>query len=300
MSLWTIKEGMDPVVNNGREIVRFLSCECGERTLVSYSSLNRAREFIKDRFLEYGLKAWEQSYRVGNHEVANIITELRGTLQPHRVIVVGAHYDTVEGSPGADDNATAVAALLEITRLWQDYRPPCTVRFVAFTLEEPPFFSTANMGSMRYARHCRDQEDDIFMMISLDMLGCAGKNIPQKVPPGITVPRRFHRGDFLAVVSLPSMAKAVYAWKNACNMAAGIDIIDIVAPASAGGMHLSDHYSFIQAGYPAIMLTDTAFYRNVNYHLPADTWDTVNYGFLAENIHGTSSALRNLAETAVR
>ena len=284
-------EQLKRIEGNSRRIIDFLSSECGERTIRNYAGLNRAREFIKAGFYKNGYVPGEHVYRTGGREVANIIAEREGLTYPESIILVGAHYDTVEDSPGADDNASAIAALLEIARLMSGIAFDVTVRFVAFTLEEPPFFSTHDMGSKRYAEQCRKRGEDIILMISLDMLGFAGNKVRQDIPAGVINRDRWTQGDFLAVVSLPSMSVHVSKWKDVYNKKNRQKIVDIVAPASVKGMHLSDHYSFIQTGYPAILLTDTAFYRNRNYHQPGDTPDTINYSFLTENIRAISGTL---------
>jgi len=167
-----------------REIVSYLSVDLGERTLRKYDNLNRARSYILDYFSDKCPAAHisEETYIVQDREVSNIVAEIPGYEQPERIILIGAHYDTVEDTPGADDNATAIAALLEIYRMLAQQRHKKTIRFVAFTLEEPPFFSTDQMGSMKYAEICRAREEQIELMIAFDMLGFANKKVRQEFP----------------------------------------------------------------------------------------------------------------------
>jgi Zn-dependent M28 family amino/carboxypeptidase len=200
----------------------------------------------------------------------------------------------VEGSPGADDNASAIAAILELYRLMSPYQFRRTVRFVAFTLEEPPFFSTEQMGSMQYASNCKKRKDQIDLMICLEMVGFASRKCHQEFPM-IQVKREYPKhGNFFSVVSLPSAAMYVHQWKRLYNDSTSHKIFDFVGPASIPGMDLSDHNSFIKAGYPALMLTDTGFYRNKNYHTARDTIDTINFSFLSRNIWDTYLTLREL------
>ncbi|MCU0849160.1 MAG: M28 family peptidase [Spirochaetes bacterium] len=282
------------IQKNSLEIVRHLSHDLGERTIRRHENLEAARTFIKNYFSEFGHEPSEQTYAIKGTEVANIITEIRGFSRPDEIIVVGAHYDTVEDTPGADDNATAVAALLELYRLSSGHEFKKTVRFVAFTLEEPPFFSTEDMGSMRYACGCKKKNENIELMICLEMMGYGSKKHKQDFPMYEMKDKYPSGGDYLGVFSLPSLSEYVYLWKKIYNTHAKKKIFEIIAPASIRGMDLSDHSSFIRQGYPAIMLSDTGYYRNKNYHCPEDTYDTINYTFLTENIMDSFITLREI------
>ncbi len=281
---------------NARSIVYHLAEDIGERTIRKYDKLNEAREFIIDTFTENGGDPREETYFADGVEVANIVTEIKGSEQPDKIIVVGAHYDTVENTPGADDNASAVAGLLELHRLLSGGSYRKTVRFVAFTLEEPPYFSTELMGSMQYASGCRKRNDDIELMICLEMLGYASKKHVQEFPFESMKKQYPMRGDFITVISLPSVSQHVYLWKKMFNRYSKSEIFEVIGPASIPGMDLSDHTSFIKNGYPAVMITDTAFYRNKNYHTPWDTYDTLNYRFMAEVIMTSYRAIFDMLD----
>ena len=287
------------ILRNSRDTVHFLSEAIGERTIRNYSGLNRARNYILESFRSNGADPIEQTYTAEGRQVANIIAEIRGEEAPLEYIVIGAHYDTVEGSPGADDNATAVAALLELHRLFSSTPCRCSVRFVAFTLEEPPFFSGDLMGSVRYAKACHDSGDEIRLMICLEMLGYASRKHAQDFPHDEMRKRYPCNGDFLAVVSLPSMSEYVYKWKALYNSHAKRSIHELIGPASIPGMALSDHMSFIKNGYPAIMITDTGFYRNKFYHTENDTFDTINFKFLTETIYNSYLTIQDLLDREV-
>jgi Zn-dependent M28 family amino/carboxypeptidase len=267
-----------------KDVLHFLAVDIGERTLRKYENLEKTRRFIKREFTKHGGSPQEQIYMVNGKEVANIITEIPGTETPEEIIVVGAHYDTVEDTPGADDNATSIAALLEFHWLMQKTPMKKTLRFVAFTLEEPPFFSTEEMGSMKYARECKKNNDDIKFMLCLEMLGYGSRNHKQDYPlPAMN--RSYPKaGNFLAVFSLPSSARYVYLWQRLFNEVSRFKLFEVIAPASVPGMDHSDHASFIKNGYPAIMIADTGFYRNKNYHTDGDTYETINFKFLTRNI----------------
>ena len=145
------------IFKNARESVRYLSVEIGDRSFSKIDNLFRARDYIKKIFEKNAYEVKEESYIV------------HGKSKPDDIILVGAHYDTVEGTPGADDNATAVAALLEFSRLLSNFKNKKTIRFVAFTLEEPPFYKTEDMGSRRYAKGCKDRNENIELMICLEI-----------------------------------------------------------------------------------------------------------------------------------
>jgi Zn-dependent M28 family amino/carboxypeptidase len=281
------------IISNTYKIIFFLASEIGERTLNKYENLVRSGEFIKNYFSEFGHEPREESYTVQSKKVSNIIAEIKGYEEPEKIIILGAHYDTVQDSPGADDNASAVAGLLEIYRLASKFKFRRTVRFVAFTLEEPPHFSTDNMGSMVHAKGCISRKENIELMICLEMIGFASKKCLQKFPNDFFKNKYPPRGDYLAVAGTPSMSEHVFAWKKRYNTYAKHKIFDLIAPASIRGIDLSDHASFMKNGIPAIMITDTGFYRNNNYHQKSDTFDTINHDFLYHNIQNSFLALRD-------
>lgn len=284
------------IQKSSMEIVRYLSVEIGERSFAKYENLNRTKEFIEQKFREYNLVPHISEYLVDDKPVFNISAEIKGQKKPESIVLVGAHYDSVEGTPGADDNATGIAGLLEIARLMSGERFDRTLRLVAFTLEEPPFFSTELMGSMKYAATCKKKRDRIELMICLEMLGYACKTCDQRFPFEDMKMKYPEFGNYLAVVSYPSMSDYVHLWKEVFNKYAKSKIYDIVAPASMPGVHLSDHTSFIKNGFPAIMLTDTGFYRNFNYHTEDDSFDSINFRFLAENIMDVVKSLEEILD----
>ncbi|MCX7678526.1 MAG: M28 family peptidase [Spirochaetes bacterium] len=288
------------IIKNCKEIIQNISITIGERSFSKYENLNRTKEFIASRFKAYGALVSTHDYHVESRKVSNIIAEIPGIRRPERIILIGAHYDTVEGTPGADDNATAVAGLLEIYRLLSKHELLRTVRFVAFTLEEPPFFSSEEMGSMRYARECEKNNAPIDFMICLEMIGFANKNAKQNYPLEDMKKHYPPVGNYLAVVSLPSSSEFTYLWKNTWNKyAQKRKIYEMIGPSSIPGISLSDHYSFNKYGFKSIMLTDTGFFRNTNYHTEADTIDTLNFNFLSYNIWYAYLTLLDIANREV-
>lgn len=284
------------VMQNTRAIIHFLSVILGERTLRRYQNLTRCSDFIADGFSAHGYTPRIEDYTVENKRVCNIIAEIPGLIKPERIIVIGAHYDTIEGTPGADDNASGIAGLLELYRLLSPHRFRRTLRFVAFTLEEPPFFSSDKMGSMVNAGNSKDRRDPIDFMICLEMIGYAHRRYAQNVP-FYDMERHFpKKGNFLAVASLPSSSEFTRLWKKTYAKYSSKDLIEIIGPSSIPGITHSDHYSFNRHGYPAIMLTDTAFYRNNHYHSESDTIETINFSFLAMHILYSFYTIRDIAD----
>lgn len=279
------------IKHNSKNIVYTLSHKIGERNLLKYDSLLKTENFIYDQFCEYNNSVTIQRYQAQGKTVSNIIAEIKGTEKSDQIILIGAHYDTVEGSPGANDNASAIAALIELLRLSQNITFKHTILFCAFTLEEPPHYSTNEMGSMYFAEYARKQNLNIKLMIALDMLGYGSKLTRQKYPFDNSLEKYPSTGNYLAVVSLPSNAPYAFIWKKIYNRFARNKIYDMIGPASIPGINLSDHFSFHQFGYPAIMLSDTGYYRNPNYHTSTDTYDTMNYSFLSNNILNILHAL---------
>jgi len=211
------------------------------------------------------------------------------------IIVVGAHYDTVPGSPGADDNASGVAALIEILRALRSAALRTTVKLVAFVNEEPPFFYSRQMGSSVYARAARRRGDDIRLMLSLEMLGCYS-HAPgsQAYPPFL---RWFYpdRGDFIAMVSNLRSRRALTAAVRAFRSCSDFPVERLASPAFVPGVAWSDQVSFWRAGYPALMVTDTAFYRYPHYHCATDTPEKIAYAQMARVVDGLSKAIASLA-----
>jgi len=287
------------IMFNARAIIRTLSIKIGERSPRMHENLEKSRKFIVGKFIEYGGAPVEETYMLQKREYANIIAEIPAKSKKKNpgIILVGAHYDTVEGSCGANDNASGMAALLEIFRILSSHRYLRTIRFVAFTLEEPPHFNSETMGSMVHASGYRRSKEKIAMMISLDMLGFGGLFVKQQYPTEDMKKRFPDKGDFLTIAALPSHATYAYAFKKAFNhhCKSKEKIHDVVAPASVHGVNCSDHLSFHRYGIPAILVSDTGHYRNENYHTCNDTENTINYRFLSRNIQKLAEAIQEVA-----
>ena len=280
-----------------RQHVSALAGEIGERHVGRASALEQAALYIERVLTAGGYDVARQPYFVGDQEVRNLEAERLGVTSATEILVLGAHYDTVPGSPGANDNASGVAALLELARLFHDRRPARTIRFVAFVNEEPPFFTTDLMGSVVYARRCRARRENIVGMFSLETIGYY-TNVPgtQQVPG----PALFHRlypstGNFIGFVanlrSRQLMRRAGGHFRRAtCFPSEGV-----AAPTAIPGIGWSDHWAFWQEGYQAVMLTDTAPFRYPHYHVPSDTPDKLDYDGLARVVAGLGRTFAAIA-----
>lgn len=268
-----------------------------ERNVLHPAQLERGARYIEAALAGSGLAPEAQRFESGGREVRNIEAAVpRSAAQDAPALVVGAHYDTVPGSPGANDNASAVAVLLELARLLASDAPPRgrAVRIVAFVNEEPPFFMSPAMGSGAWARRARSRGDPILAMLSLEMLGfyrdsAGSQRYP--FPLGLFYP---DRADFVAFVgdlgSRPLVRRAVAAFRAQARFPSE----GLAAPGIIPGVTWSDHWSFRQHGYPAIMVTDTAFYRYAHYHLPSDTPEKLDYERMARVTMGLAGMIREL------
>jgi Zn-dependent M28 family amino/carboxypeptidase len=210
-------------------------------------------------------------------------------------VIVGAHYDTVPGSPGAGDNASGVAAMLALARRFANRRPARTVRFVAFANEEMPYFQSAEMGSWVYARRCREREENVTAMLSLETIGYF-RDEPgsQHYPPpfGAIYPSE---GNFIGVIGNVASRPLVHRVIEAFRREARIPSEGGAIPGDVTGVGWSDHWSFWQEGYQAVMITDTALFRYPYYHQPDDTPDKLHYEKITRVVEGVDAAVRELA-----
>ncbi len=270
--------------------VAFLTGLSPARNHLNIESLDRAAAYIKQHFQRYGYTPVEQPYDVDGRTYKNVMAVYGPADGPR--LIIGAHYDVFGEFPGADDNASAVAGLLEIARLLQVIRPKLDYRIelVAFTLEEPPYFRTTQMGSHVHARGLKDAQADVIGMICLEMIGYFSDE-PKSQQYPMALLKLFYpsRGDFIVVVSNAN-SNALRRTVKAHLRRGSVKVRSIVAPAKLKGVDFSDHLNYWQHGYPAVMVTDTAFYRNANYHKASDTADTLNYEKMAEVVKGVYSA----------
>jgi Zn-dependent M28 family amino/carboxypeptidase len=278
-----------------RRDVHHLAAAIGPRNLQHYDALRSAERYIADELSRAGYTPGRQAFQASGLAVANIEAEHRGESDAGRIIVMGAHYDTAGRSPGADDNASGVAVLLELARVYAGTPTRATVRFVAFVNEEPPHFMTDTMGSHVYARAAARRGDRIAAMLSLESLGYfdderGSQQYP--APFGWFFP---DRGNFLAMVSNMRSARLLQRARAAFRTATTLPVVASPAPERIPGVSWSDHWSFWQQGFRAIMLTDTAPFRNPHYHLATDTPDRLDYDRLAQVVAGCAAIVGRLA-----
>lgn len=278
--------------------VHVLATEIGERNLANYHALNRAATYITNVMSESTFRVSTQDYYHKKHLLQNIVAEKLGSERPDEIIVIGAHYDTVINSPGADDNSSGIAGLLELTRLLGDFKSKRTIRIVAFTLEEPPFHDSPLMGSNVYAKNCHHKKENIIGMVSLEMIGYfTTKNNSQRYPRMDMEYRYPDKGDFMAIVGNKESKSMVDLTSDFVKRYSRMNVLPFVAVHGMPGISLSDHAPFWKYGYKAIMATDTSFFRNPHYHNPDDTHDTLNYRYSAKFLYGFSFAIREMAQS---
>lgn len=279
-----------------RADVTHLAVQIGERNSVNaYSKLNAARDWIRLQLTLAGYRVRSHNFQAGGKTFSNLECEVPG--QTDRVIVVGAHYDSAENCPAANDNGSGVAALLALARHFKTLKekPKSTIRLVAFANEEPPHFWHESMGSLNYARMARKRGDDMLAMLSLETMGYYS-DVPdsQKFPAplGLAYP---NTGNYIVFVgdlkSGPLVQRCVGSFrKHAAFPSEGGALLGEME-----GVGWSDHWSFWQVGVPAVMVTDTAPMRYPHYHRPSDLPDKLDYGRLARVVDGLGGVIWDLA-----
>ncbi|WP_207426196.1 M28 family peptidase [Pedobacter sp. SYSU D00535] len=274
--------------------VEFLTSINPPRNSENIASLNQAANYIERELREYGLSTGEQKWKVGGEEFRNVIASYNPE-KPGRLIV-GAHYDVCGDQPGADDNASAVAGLLETARLVAMKKPDLDYRidFVAYNLEEPPHFSTSEMGSYVHAKSLKDQQVPVIGMICYEMIGYfSDKPRSQGFPSDELAAKYPNTGNFIIVVGLEQQkefSERVYSLMKATN---ALDVQKINFPSPVGLAGLSDHKNYWLFGFPAVMINDTSFLRNPNYHKTSDTIGTLNFTKIAAVVDASLNAILN-------
>jgi hypothetical protein len=265
------------------------------RNVKNVSSLDESAKYILEEFRRSGCRVDIQSFVHDRKAYKNLICGF-GPPEGERV-VVGAHYDVHGDQPGADDNASGVAGLLELTRLVNTLKPELKYRtdFVAFTLEEPQLFRTRHMGSYVFAESLYDSDVRIRAMVALEMIGYfSDRPKSQRYP--IFFLKWFYpdQGNYIAVVGKWGQGNLVAQVKKNMAAASSVKVEHLTAPAIVPGVDFSDHQSFWRFGYNAVMVTDTAFYRNHNYHEKSDTMDTLDFDKMSEVVKGVYWATINM------
>jgi aminopeptidase YwaD len=258
-----------------------------------YPKLEQAAQYIAKEFFKAGLDVKEDCFQWEGGSYKNIVAEKKGRTSPDRVFILGAHYDTVPGSPGADDNASAIAVLLEIARNIQSVSLEGTVRLIAFSLEEYNY-----IGSTHYVEGLEKGKEEILGMISLEMVGFTGPR--QDYPPYLDPKYYPNVGDFIAIVgnerSQKLLEKVCQSFKTHIPE---LPLEFLVVPGNGERMEevrLSDHSTFWDRGLPALLVTDTSFLRNPNYHLPSDRIETLNFEFMQKVATGVFYSMVELVK----
>ncbi len=268
------------------EHVIVFSEEIGERGYHHYHNLARAAAYISDAFKNMGYDPEEHHYSIGNTDYHNIVASRKGRIHPEQFIIAGAHYDTVSGTPGADDNASGVAGILELARFFSATEAGKTVQFIAFVNEEPPFFRTSKMGSRVFTKAAKKRNENIIAMFSFEMIGFfSDEKGSQHYPFGITLGYP-NRADFISIVGDLHSRRFVREAAQIFRKNSPLDIQWISMPRIIPGVDFSDHWSFWKEGYKAAMITDTAFYRYAYYHSPFDTYEKLDYRRMAQVVKG--------------
>lgn len=275
--------------------VTVLSVDIGDRGIHRSSNLAAAADYIEEQFRSAGYDVQRQSYEVQRKQCFNIEVEKRGRVRPDEIVVIGGHYDSVYGCPGANDNATGAAATLSLARRFYDLEVDRTLRFVAFVNEEPPHFQTRDMGSLVYARRCRERNEDVVAMLSLETIGFySDEKRSQKYPFPFSL---FYpsKGNFIGFIGNVKSGKLVKRCIATFRRQAMFPSEGAAIPSTVPGVGWSDHWSFWQQGYPALMLTDTAPFRYAHYHTTADTIDKIDFERTARVVAGLEHVIADLA-----
>lgn len=274
--------------------VQKLAGDIGERNVPRYPALIAAADFIEQSFVAAGLQPHRQTYQVQGKDCHNIEAEITGASP--RIILVGAHYDSVFGAPGANDNGSGVAALLALARRFAAKKCDYTLRFVAFVNEEPPYFQTERMGSLVYARACRKRNDPIEAMISLETIGYFSDEPNTQTYPIAGLKSIYPTvGNFIGVVGNFQSRALVRKTIHLLRKGGGIPTEGAALPSIVPGVGWSDQWAFWQCGYRGIMITDTAPFRYPYYHSATDTPDKLDYDRFALVVNGMEKVVSELA-----
>lgn len=273
--------------------VAFLADIYPPRNYKNLASLDEAASYIENEFTEAGMATESQYFEAEGNSYRNIIA--RYNANSSKRLIVGAHYDVAGDSPGADDNASAVAGMLEIARMMRTGcpSPDYGIDFVAFCLEEPPFFGGPQMGSAVHAKSLREKRTEIIGMICLEMIGYySDKQGSQNLPPVAGITNAFpDTGNFIIVAGRSHQAKFAVKVGESIGNSCSIKIFTVTDPRLDSFLGLSDHSSYWKYGYNAVMITDTAALRNPYYHTEDDTAEKLNYDSIAELVKGCYNAV---------
>jgi Zn-dependent M28 family amino/carboxypeptidase len=290
---------IDKLKQNLRRHVYYLADEIGERNLQHPEALHAAEDYIKQTWQEQGYTVERQAYLERDIQCANLEVTQMGNPHAEQIILVGAHYDTVYGSPGANDNGSGLAVLLELARLFRAQSTKLSLRFVAFVNEEPPFFYSGRQGSNIYAKTVRKRGDDIRLMLALETIGYySSEPRSQDYPPLF---KYFYptTGNFISFVTNFGSRSVMLKLARAFRQVTAFPLEHVATFAFIPGVAWSDHLSFWRQNYKALMVTDTAFYRYPYYHSSNDTAEKLDYSCLTQVCQGLFDALCVVANKGI-
>ena len=275
--------------------VEKISNEFSPRSALFVQNLDKTAAYVKQEFAIAGGNVSEQAFEANGKTYRNIIARFNAESEDR--IVVGAHYDAAGSLPAADDNASGVAGLIELAYLLGRTKLTKHVELVAYTLEEPPFFGSNQMGSFIHAKSLKDENAAVRLMMSLEMIGYFSDE-PNSQSFPVSAMSLFYpsRGNFIAVVGSFGNFSIVRRVKSAMKAQSEVPVRSINAPASIPGIDFSDHRNYWKFGYDAVMITDSAFYRNPNYHTAADTPEKLDYNRMSKVVEAVYYAVLSFAK----
>lgn len=260
------------------------------KTHGNINQLNRTADFIQGVFTLYADSVEVQEYSVNGRTYKNVICSFG--IENSKRIVVGAHYDVFGEQAGADDNASGITGLLELARLLKGQKLKYRIDLVAYSLEEPPYFRTEAMGSYIHAKSLSESKAEVFGMVSLEMIGYfKDEKHSQSYPLGILSLFYGNRGNYITLVKKFGAGKFARKFSRKYISSHAIRTKKFSGPAALEGIDFSDHLNYWKFGISALMITDTSFYRNKNYHETTDTIETLDLNRMAKVIDGVFQAL---------
>lgn len=272
--------------------LNFLAAEDPDsfREYTNTDRLDESAEYIHQVFSQFADTVWYQRFFVNGRSYCNVLCSFG--IEHRERLIVGAHYDACGDQPGADDNASGTTALLELARMLSDVSLPHRIDLVAYTLEEPPFFRTEGMGSFKHVQYLKDNNVPVIGMICIEMIGYFDESKgSQRYPVGIMKWFYGSRGDYIAVIQKMGNGSFGKRFKRRYKKLNTLSTKSVKAPTWVTGIDFSDHLNYLAAGISAVMITDTSFYRNANYHLSSDTVSTLDLPKMAQVINGIYSCI---------
>lgn len=273
-----------------KQHLNMLTVTIGERSIYRPENLEKTRLYIEAFHRGLGLEVESRTYRYGELDVANVVARIDLAANPSRRFLLGAHYDSVGGTVGADDNAGAIAVQLEVARSLKNLAGTApselSVKIASFALEEPPTFATRYMGSKVYAKKARTEGEELDGMICLEMVGyfCDDPGC-QSYPFPLMFMNYPKEGNFIGIVGNSNSRDLTRSLERSFRTNPDLPVVTLTVPFNGWvlpSVRLSDHSAFWDENFKAVMVTDSAFYRNPHYHLPSDTMDKLDFRRMAE------------------